>query len=133
MAYPCPSRPWKHRAEGCRRLKLPWLDPARSRSAARAGKNAVRPNAWPNVIPFFQFPPEIRKITYTTNAIESLNASMRKYTRNRKIFPNDESALKSMFLAIREVSSRWRSVHHWKPALQLFQILFGEERVPLNS
>jgi putative transposase len=90
-------------------------------------------NAWPNVIPFFQFPPEIRKITYTTNAIESLNATMRKYTRNRRIFPNDESAMKSLFLSIREASQRWRCVHHWKAALQVFQILFGEERVPVNT
>ena len=89
-------------------------------------------NAWPNVIPMFQFPPEIRKITYTTNAIESLNMTMRKYTRNRRIFPNDESALKSLYLAMREASKRWRSVHHWKPALQVFQILFGEERVPIH-
>jgi len=89
-------------------------------------------NAWPNVIPFFQFPPEIRKITYTTNAIESLNATMRKYTRNRRIFPNDESALKSLYLAMHEASKRWRSVHHWKPALQVFQILLGEERVPVH-
>lgn len=90
-------------------------------------------NAWDNVIPFFQFPPEIRKITYTTNAIESLNMTMRKYTRNRRIFPNDESAMKSLYLAIREASKRWRGVHHWKPALQVFQILFGEERVPVNA
>jgi putative transposase len=90
-------------------------------------------NAWPNVIPFFQFPPEIRKITYTTNAIESLNATMRKYTRNRRIFPNDESAMKSLYLAIREVSQRWKAVHGWKPALQVFQILFGEDRVPVSA
>lgn len=90
-------------------------------------------NAWDNVVPMFQFPPEIRRITYTTNAIESLNATMRKYTRNRRIFPNDESALKSMFMAIREASKRWRGVHHWKPAMQVFQILFGEERVPVND
>lgn len=89
-------------------------------------------NAWPNVAPMFQFPPEIRRITYTTNAIESMNATMRKYTRNRRIFPNDESAIKSLFLAVREASKRWRSVHHWKPALQVFQILFGEERVPVH-
>ncbi|WP_415209089.1 IS256 family transposase [Rudaea sp.] len=89
-------------------------------------------NAWANVVPFFQFPPEIRKITYTTNAIESMNMTMRKYTRNRRIFPNDESALKSLYLAIREASKRWRAVHHCKPALQVFQILFGEERVPVN-
>ncbi len=90
-------------------------------------------NAWDNVVPMFQFPPEIRRITYTTNAIESLNATMRKYTRNRRIFPNDDSAMKSMFLAIREASKRWRGIHHWKPAMQVFQILFGEERVPVND
>lgn len=90
-------------------------------------------NAWDNVIPFFQFPPEIRKITYTTNAIESLNATMRKYTRNRRIFPNDDSAMKSLYLAIREASHRWRGVHNWKPAMQVFQIMFGEERVPVHG
>ena len=90
-------------------------------------------NAWDNVVPFFQFPPEIRKITYTTNAIESLNMTMRKYTRNRRIFPNDESAMKSLYLAIREASKRWRGVHHWKQAMQTFQILFGEDRVPVSA
>lgn len=90
-------------------------------------------NAWDNVIPFFQFPPEIRKITYTTNAIESLNATMRKYTRNRRIFPNDDAAMKSLYLAIREASQRWRGVHNWKPAMQVFQILFGEDRVPVHA
>ncbi len=90
-------------------------------------------NAWANVVPFFQFPPEIRKITYTTNAIESLNMTMRKYTRNRRIFPNDESAMKSLYLAIHQASKRWRGVHHWKPAMQVFQILFGEERVPVSA
>lgn len=88
---------------------------------------------WDNIIPFFQFPPEIRKVIYTTNAIESLNASLRKLTRNRRIFPHDESALKSMFLAIRNVSTRWKQIHHWKPALQVFQIMFGEERLPLSA
>jgi transposase-like protein len=88
---------------------------------------------WDNIIPFFQFPPEIRKVIYTTNAIESLNASLRKLTRNRRIFPHDESALKSMFLAIKNVSTRWKQIHHWKPALQVFQIMFGEERLPLSA
>lgn len=88
---------------------------------------------WDNVIPFFQFLPEIRKVIYTTNAIESLNMVMRKYTRNRRIFPNDDSALKSLFLAIREASKNWKSIHHWKPALQSFQVMFGEERVPLAA
>ena len=88
---------------------------------------------WDNIIPFFQFLPEIRKVIYTTNAIESLNMVMRKYTRNRRIFPNDDSALKALFLAIREASRNWKSIHHWKPALQSFQLMFGDERVPLAA
>lgn len=88
---------------------------------------------WDNIIPFFQFLPEIRKVIYTTNAIESLNMVMRKLTRNRRIFPNDESALKALFLAVREASKSWKSIHHWKPALQSFQVMFGEERVPLGA
>jgi transposase-like protein len=88
---------------------------------------------WDNIIPFFQFLPQIRKVIYTTNAIESLNMVMRKLTRNRRIFPNDDSALKSLFLAIREASKGWKAIHYWKPALQSFQVMFGEERVPLNA
>lgn len=87
---------------------------------------------WDNIIPFFQFLPEIRKVIYTTNAIESLNMVMRKFTRNRRIFPNDEAALKGLFLAIREASRNWKSIHHWKPALQSFQVMF-EDRVPLGA
>ena len=89
-------------------------------------------NNWDNIIPFFQFPPEIRKVIYTTNAIESLNMSLRKLTRNRRIFPNDESAIKALYLAIREASRNWKMIHNWKPALQTFQVMFGEDRVPLN-
>jgi len=88
---------------------------------------------WDNIIPFFQFPPEIRKVIYTTNAIESLNASLRKLTRNRRIFPNDESVFKAMYLAIRQCADKWTMIHHWKPALQVFQIVFGEDRVPVNE
>lgn len=88
---------------------------------------------WDNIIPFFQFPPEVRKVIYTTNAIESLNMVLRKLTRNRRIFPNDEAAHKALFLAVREASRNWKMIHHWKPALQSFQIMFGEERVPLEA
>ncbi|WP_075252023.1 IS256 family transposase [Xanthomonas oryzae] len=88
---------------------------------------------WDNIIPFLQFVPQIRKVIYTTNAIESLNMVMRKLTRNRRIFPNDDSALKSLFLAVREASKNWRSIHHWKPALQSFQVMFGAERVPVTA
>lgn len=88
---------------------------------------------WDNIIPFFQFLPEIRKVIYTTNAIESLNMVMRKYTRNRRIFPNDDAAMKAMFLAVREASRNWKSIHHWKPALASFQVMFGDDRVPLGA
>lgn len=70
---------------------------------------------------------------YTTNAIESLNMSLRKLTRNRRIFPNDEAAIKAMYLAIHQASRNWKQIHHWKPALQVFQIQFGEERVPVAA
>lgn len=88
---------------------------------------------WDNIIPFFQFPAEIRKVIYTTNAIESLNMSLRKLTRNRRIFPNDEAAVKALYLAINQASRNWKQIHHWKPALQTFQILFGEDRVPVSA
>lgn len=93
----------------------------------------LRRENWGNIIPFFQFLPEVRKVIYTTNAIESLNMVMRKYTRNRRIFPNDDAALKALFLAIREASRNWKMIHHWKPALQSFQIMFGEECVPSHA
>lgn len=67
---------------------------------------------WDNIIPFFQFLPEIREVIYTTNAIKSLNMVMRKYTRNRRIFPNDDAALKALFLAIREAAKNWKAIHH---------------------
>lgn len=73
--------------------------------------------SWDNIIPFFQFPAEIRKVIYTTNAIESLNMSLRKLTRNRRIFPNDEAAVKALYLAISQASRNWKQIHHWKPAL----------------
>ena len=89
-------------------------------------------NNWADVIPFLSFSPEIRKVVYTTNAIESLNMSLRKLTRNRRIFPTNESATKSLYLAIQSVSENWTKVMlHWKEALHSFQILFGDERVPL--
>ncbi len=89
---------------------------------------------WDNIIPFFQFVPQIRKVIYTTNAIESLNMVMRKLTRNRRIFPQRRfGAQIVVFLAVREASKNWRSIHHWKPALQSFQVMFGEERVPMNA
>jgi putative transposase len=84
--------------------------------------------AWANIVPMFDFPPEIRKITYTTNAIESLNMTIRKYTRNRRIFPNDDAVHKALFMAIQQASKRWGAIHHWKSAMGMFEIYFGHER-----
>jgi transposase-like protein len=85
---------------------------------------------WRDIITLFDFPPAIRKAIYTTNAIESVNSVIRKFTRNRKIYPNDESALKLVFMAIREASRKWTMpIHHWKQALNHFAILY-EGRMP---
>jgi putative transposase len=85
---------------------------------------------WTDIITLFDFPAPIRKAIYTTNAIESVNSVIRKFTRNRKIYPNEESALKIMYMAIREASRKWTMpVHHWKQALNHFAILF-EGRMP---
>ena len=90
-------------------------------------------NNWANIVPFFQFMPEIRKVIYTTNAIESLNMSLRKLTRNRRIFPNDDAVMKAMYLAIQHTSRKWSVIHHWKQALQAFQVMFGEDRLPVEA
>ena len=62
---------------------------------------------WPNLITIFDYPPEIRKVIYTTNAIESLNSVIRKATKRRKLFPADESAMKVVFLVIQAASKKW--------------------------
>jgi putative transposase len=84
---------------------------------------------WPYLITLFNYPPQIRKAIYTTNAIESLNSVIRKATRQRKIFPHDDSALKVTFLAIQAASQKWsRPIQNWKAALNQFIINF-EDRV----
>jgi putative transposase len=85
---------------------------------------------WANIIPMFSFPPEIRKVMYTTNAIESVNMCLRKVTKNHRIFPNDEAALKVVYLAIQNLSKKWTMpIRDWKPALNRFAIQF-EGRLP---
>jgi len=87
-------------------------------------------NNWENVIPFFEYPEEIRRVIYTTNAIESINSVIRKAIRNRKIFPSKESAVKIVYLAIREASKKWTMpIKDWKAALNRFAIAF-EDRFP---
>ena len=80
---------------------------------------------WPNLITLFEYPPDIRKAIYTTNAIESLNSVIRAATKKRKTFPNDASALKVVYLAIQQASQRWTMpIQNWKAALNRFTIQF---------
>lgn len=82
---------------------------------------------WHNLSAIYHYPPDIRKAIYTTNAIESLNSVVRKATRNRKVFPDDDSAKKVVYLAIQDASKRWTMpIRNWKPALNRFSIEFGE-------
>ena len=88
---------------------------------------------WTRVIPFFAHPAEIRKVIYTTNAIESLNMSLRKVTKTRGSFPNDEAVSKLLYLALRNIEKKWtRAVSDWKNALNRFAIIY-ENRLPVNS
>lgn len=85
---------------------------------------------WERIIPFFGYPPEIRKVIYTTNAIESLNMSLRKVTKARGAFPHDEAVFKIFWLALRRISQKWTlPVKDWKSALNCFAIQF-EDRFP---
>lgn len=83
--------------------------------------------AWENVTPFFVFPPDIRRVIYTTNAIESLNMQLRKIIKTRDHFPTEEAAIKLLWLALRNVLAKSvRATFDWKVAMNQFAILFGE-------
>jgi putative transposase len=88
---------------------------------------------WARIVPMFQFTPEIRRAVYTTNAIESLNSSLRKIIKNRALFPNDEAVQKILFLALRNIAKKWTMpIPNWSGAMNQFAILF-EGRVPMNG
>ena len=79
---------------------------------------------WERVVPFFAFPAEIRKVIYTINAVESLNMSLRKTIKTRGSFPNEETAIRLLYLAVRNHSRKWRFVQGWREALDRFQLLW---------
>lgn len=82
---------------------------------------------WEQVIPFFAYPPEVRKIIYTTNAIESMHMQLRKIVKNRGHFPSDDAATKLLYLALRNIEKDWKMPPiTWKQAANQFAILFGE-------
>ena len=88
-------------------------------------------NNWTNLITIFDYPADIRKVIYTTNAIESLNSVIRKSVKTRKVFPSDDAALKVIFLAIEKASKKWTMpIRNWKSALNRFMIEFDEQLAP---
>ena len=135
---------WKQRKEVARELKLIYTAATETEAEQRLGEFSLKWDAkfpmiakswrsnWDRVIPFFAHPPEIRRIIYTTNAIESLNMSLRKVTKARGSFPNDEAVCKLLYLALRNIAKKWTMpVHAWKDALNRFAIIY-ENRLPAS-
>ena len=82
---------------------------------------------WERLTVIFDYPPVIRKVIYTTNAIESLNYSMRKILKNRGAFPSDESIMKIFYLALNNVAKKWTMpIRDWRPALNQFVMIYGD-------
>ena len=87
--------------------------------------------AWGRVIPFFAFPPEIRRVIYTTNALESVHAQLRKIIKTRGHFPNDDAATKLIWLALRNITATWaRAAPTWRQGMNQFAILYGDRFIP---
>jgi putative transposase len=135
---------WKQRKEVARDLKLIYSSATEAEAEQRLAEFAEKWDAkfptiakswrtnWARVIPFFAHPPEIRKVINTTNAVESLNMSLRKVTKARSSFPNDEAVLKLLYLALRNIAKKWTMpVHDWKAALNRFAIVY-ENRMPAD-
>jgi putative transposase len=135
---------WKQRKEVAADLKLIYRAATESEAEQRLTEFGLKWDAkfpmiakswrsnWTRVIPLFAHPPEIRKIIYTTNAIESLNMSLRKVTKARGSFPNDEAVSKLLYLALRNIAKKWTMpVHAWKDALNRFAIIY-EDRLPAS-
>jgi putative transposase len=90
--------------------------------------------AWEHVIPFFAFPPDVRRLIYTTNALESVHAQLRKIIKTRGHFPNDDAATKLIWLALRNITAKWeRSAYYWKPAMNQFAILYPDRFPTANA
>lgn len=134
--------PWKERKAVARDLRAIYAAPTLTEAEAAleafserwgAKYPAISPSwraDWTRLTVFFDYPPEIRKVIYTTNAIESLNYSLRKVLKNRGAFPSDEAIYKVLYLGLQNVAKKWsRPIKNWKAALNQFVILFPE-RMP---
>jgi len=131
--------PWKHYKAVTRDLKAIYQAPTEEQVLAELSRfkeawddqfpqvGRSWTNNWARLRTLFEYPPEIRKAIYTTDAIESLNSEIRKATRNRKVSPTDQSTMKVTFLAILNALKNWkRPIHNWKEALNRFSIQFEE-------
>lgn len=132
--------PWKERKAMAERLRPIYTAP--TAEAAEAALRTLEDSAlgrryatvapawrraWPQVVPFFAFPPEVRRMIYTTNAIESVHARLRKIIKTRGHFPTDEAATKLIWLALRNIKAVWNKPPvHWTAAMNQFAILFGD-------
>jgi putative transposase len=133
---------WKQRKEVASDLQTIYRAPTREEAEMKLSEFAAKWDTqfptiarswranWERVTPFFAYPADIRKVIYTTNAIESVNMSLRKIIKNRGSFPTDEAALKLLYLALQNIARKWTMpIKEWKAALNRFAILF-EGRMP---
>ena len=134
--------PWKNQREVAADLKMIYSAATADEAELRLAEFEVKWDQqyqpigqswrrnWARVVPFFDYPPEIRKVIYTTNAIESINMSLRKVIKTRSSFPTDEAVSKLFYLALNNISKKWTMpIRDWKAALNRFAIQF-EDRVP---
>lgn len=134
--------PWKERKAVARDLRAIYTAPTLDAAQVALDQFSERWDAkypaispswradWTRLTVFFDYPPEIRKVIYTTNAIESLNYSLRKVLKNRGAFPSDDAVYKILYLGLRNVAKKWtRPIQNWAAALNQFVILFGD-RMP---
>jgi putative transposase len=134
---------WKERRHAAQDLRLIYTAPTTEGAEQALGSFAAKwdtrypsiskswRSRWDNVTPFFSYPPEIRKAIYTTNAIESINAAIRKVTSKKGAFPTEEAVRKVLYLAIQNASARWtKPIHDWPAALNHFAIVF-DGRIPV--
>ena len=118
-------------ADAARRV-LDELTAAWADSKTRTAALQVWDRAWERVIPFLAFPDEIRRIVYTTNTVESLHMQIRKTIKTRGHFPNDDAALRLIWLAIMRAKTNWRTCYNWTQAMAVLRIHFGD-RIPDNT
>lgn len=135
---------WKQRKQVAADLRPVYTAPTAEEAGRRLDEFGARWDAthpamsqvwrrnWERVTPFFAFPQDIRKVIYTTNAVESLNMALRKIIKTRGSFPNEEAALRLLYLALRNHSKKWSFLQGWRDALNRFQILWPERMPPLE-